>query len=76
MGFFEAIAVISTVFATWLGPDHGPRPVLAAGLVLAAMGLVWVLYRLVDPAAKARVPAGFRAQKPSVGACDPPPKSV
>jgi len=39
----------------WLGLNHGPRPVLAAGLVLMAAGLAWLLYRLVDPAAKARV---------------------
>lgn len=40
-------------YTPWLGLDHGPRPVLAAGLVLIAVVLAWLLYRLVDPAAKA-----------------------
>jgi peptidoglycan/LPS O-acetylase OafA/YrhL len=60
----------------WLGLDHGPRPVLATGLVLMAIGLAWLLYRLVDPAAKARVSADFIPPKAPVGACDPAPESV
>jgi len=63
-------------YTPWLGLDHGPRPVLAAGLVLAAMGLAWLLYRRVDPAAKARISADFATHKAPLGACDPTPKSV
>jgi peptidoglycan/LPS O-acetylase OafA/YrhL len=60
----------------WLGLDHGPRPVLAAGVVLGAVGLAWLLYRLVDPAAKAKISADFSPPKAPIGACDPAPKSV
>jgi peptidoglycan/LPS O-acetylase OafA/YrhL len=42
-------------YTPWLGLDRGPRPILAAGLVLMAIGLAWVLYRLVDPAAKVKI---------------------
>ncbi|HKU55180.1 MAG TPA: acyltransferase [Rhizomicrobium sp.] len=60
----------------WLGLNHGPRPVLAAGLALAALGLAWLLYRLVDPAAKARASADLRPRKAPVGAGDPAPESA
>lgn len=63
-------------YTPWLGLNHGPRPVRAAGLVLAAVGVAWLLYRLVDPAAKTRVSADFRIPKAPLGACEPAPKSV
>lgn len=48
-------------YTPWLGLNRGPQPVLAAGLVLMAIGLAWVLYRLVDPAAKPRISVGSSA---------------
>lgn len=63
-------------YTPWLGLNRGPRPVVAAGLVLMAIGLAWALYRLVDPAAKARVSANSSTQKPPVGACGSTPESV
>ncbi|HJS45629.1 MAG TPA: hypothetical protein VJ753_04430 [Rhizomicrobium sp.] len=53
----------------WLG-HHGPRPVLAAGLALAAVGQA-LLYRLVDPAAKARGSADYPRSHPDPAAVTP-----
>jgi hypothetical protein len=41
-----------------------------------AIGLAWLLYQLVDPAAKARVSADFIPPKAPIGAGDPAPESV
>ncbi|HUE63808.1 MAG TPA: acyltransferase [Rhizomicrobium sp.] len=55
-----------------LGLNHGPRPLLAAGMVGLAGGIAFVLYRLFDPAAR---PKPLSLQGISA-ACEAEPKPV
>jgi peptidoglycan/LPS O-acetylase OafA/YrhL len=55
-----------------LGLNHGPRPLLAAGMVGVACGIAWVLYRLFDPAARPKA----LSQKGISPACEAEPKPV
>jgi len=55
-----------------LGLNHGPRPLLAAGMVGVACCIAWVLYRLFDPAARTKP----LSQKGISPACEAEPKPV
>jgi peptidoglycan/LPS O-acetylase OafA/YrhL len=69
------LAVIGLAQHTPLfGLDRGPRPLLAACVVLVALGLAETVQLLADPAAKWRSKRGLRVPRPS--ACETTPESV
>jgi peptidoglycan/LPS O-acetylase OafA/YrhL len=55
-----------------LGLNHGPKPLLAAGMVGVACGTALVLYRLFDPAARTK-PLSQKGISPT---CEAEPKPV
>lgn len=55
-----------------LALNHGPRPLLAAGMVGMACCIAWVIYRLFDPAARTKP----LSQKGISPACEAEPKPV
>jgi len=63
------------------GLDRGARPLLAAGVVLLALGVAWAIHLLFDPAARSRPTGGptfpaFPPETTALTACDRASKSV